>query len=266
MTITEQLPGGGIVSRVGTNFVGIIMRDGFSCNIVLLVVTAAVCALVFVSGIKTSKGFAKALQLLSLGVQVLYIVISIFAKIKNYDFSDKIKIIIALLTIVYVLSLLVFSFVMTAPVTIKVKALFAIISAGVTIIPLFVVTPIGARCLFAEYILMIYFAVLLLDAVSDEILKKINRLSIIVFAAAVVGYAVLFNAYYHINSADGQRIEAAINDSQNSDEIQVSNLPYEAYVWRGNVEDEIWAERFKMFYGIDENIKVTSIPYDKTEN
>ena len=56
-------------------------------------------------------------------------------------------------------------------------------------------------------------------------------------------------------------LEKAIDDAKNKkDVIKVEELPYKDYVWCSDVGEEPWSTRFKLYYGIDEKVKIKMIP------
>ncbi len=160
-------------------------------------------------------------------------------------------------TAAYIISCVVFLFILPFKANQKARLLFILGSVGCMIAPLLVVTPIGSRCFFAPYVMMVYLAMelyRLFDKNTKEHCSKISKAAII---SAAVGVIYLFYIYGTISICSNKRIEKAQQEAKAGYEIiEVKPLPYRNYIWCSDVDEDIWAERFKLFYDIDENVQL----------
>ena len=70
--------------------------------------------------------------------------------------------------------------------------------------------------------------------------------------------------YMPIHKYDIRRNEYALIQSQlGYEKITVCKLPYTSYVWTGDPSHAPWDERYKLFYGIDENAEFELLSYSE---
>ncbi len=137
-----------------------------------------------------------------------------------------------------------------------------IIMAG----PLFAVTPIGSRCFFCTYvILIIIFCEIIKSNFSDSadkvFFQKIQILSLI---ACLAGFAYLFKMYgrnYQYDQARLSHIRQEVKAGKKK--TRLYHLPYEWYLWCATPieENDVWEERYKLFYHIPENVDLIITEY-----
>lgn len=251
----------GILSRISENFKEI-ARQGFLNNFVLLSLLAAVCLVLWFENKDRLTGKIKTIGYLSIFVIISYTALSFMNQINTYWNKAWILLLLEVLaTIVYVLSLIAFILILPLETIEKVRLLFILFSAGFMIAPLFVVTPIGPRCFFAPYVMLIYFVVELSVNFNETHRRQFANLSSSMMIFAVIGALYLFYIYGTIAKNNQERIAQAVTDSQNGKHaIKVQELPYKDYVWCSDVQSEPWSTRFKMYYGIDTKISIKMIP------
>lgn len=131
------------------------------------------------------------------------------------------------------------------------KAFFIEVSIVVLLAPLFVVNPIGPRCFLPIYCL---FIVLLLCFVDVE--KTVVYFKDIILLSTVVSYIFLLSIYTYIHVKSEQRIQYIYECIDSESVIKVKALPYSGYVWTGDPNEPIWAERFKLYYDIPEEVEI----------
>ena len=130
------------------------------------------------------------------------------------------------------------------------------------IAPLLVVTPIGSRCFFAPYVMFIYFAIELYSHFDDVSKERFANYSKVLAVIVAVGTLFLFYIYGTIYKNQNERVEKAQVDAKNGKTVvEVQELPYKYYVWCSDVYEETWETRFKLFYDIDQNVKLKMIPH-----
>lgn len=139
------------------------------------------------------------------------------------------------------------------------KSLFLLGSIAVLIVPLMVVEPIGPRCFFPPYLMLISVCVVLGVYINGELsLPKRGRMLICALSTAMCVSLLFFffNVYHTIHVYDVKRNEYVQKqiDAQ-TDTVKMFNLPYSSCVWNGNPNYSPLDERYKLFYGIDEDIQ-----------
>lgn len=144
---------------------------------------------------------------------------------------------------------------------IKIKALFCLFSIILLTAPLLVVTPIGSRCFFPMYIFFILFICTILDyLIKQKIIEISTPLKIITIFITLTLYIYLVSIYGYIYKSDRDRIEYINKQINNGKEIiEIKALPYPNYVWVGDPKIDIWNDRYKLFYGIDDKIEIRVI-------
>lgn len=254
----------GILYRMIANYAREIVPRGFLMNTALLIMIAIVCIIICIILRRKFSSYRPRIlvALISTIFIVIYAVISVAYLILNFE----ITIITCFTTALYVLSLIAFVF--SLPIDFyreKIYLLLAIGCAGCSMLPLFFVLPVGSRCFVGSYVFFTLFIAQMFKIISDNAQQnKIINMAPKAFAlATMLGLVYLFTIYANIYSADKIRIEKAQSDCTNQSTIYVSDLPYEEYVWIGSVDDEVWNERFKLFYGIPEDVTVIATEYQK---
>lgn len=152
---------------------------------------------------------------------------------------------------------------------IRFNILFLTLSAAVLTFPLLFVNPIGPRCYFGQYVLIIMAGKELLNAVmlaASAGQKKpggIKALAALTVCAAVAACSVrftgLFRIYGDIHKADTQRtayITAEVK--KGSKEITVPKLPRGEgeYVHCADPNGYPWHDRFKLYHGFPEDVRL----------
>lgn len=158
-------------------------------------------------------------------------------------------------SIIYFIVILGSSFLINDSVK-KKKIIFALMSILFLTIPLFVVKPIGSRCFFPMYILWIWIALEFFELILKN--KKIDLLNTIFISGVFTFLVYLLLVYGYIFKVDVERINY-IKNNKDEKNLVLPKLPYERYHWIGNPTDNVFVERFKLFYGIDADVLVEFI-------
>ena len=132
--------------------------------------------------------------------------------------------------------------------------------------PLFVVTPIGSRCFFCAYIIMIIILCELLKSIIPDSYNKIlfEKIKVISLVCCLAGYAYLFNIYYRIHQTDQSRLHLIQEDVKSGKrKSELYHLPFEGYLWCATPqkENDVWEERYKLFYDIPDNVDLVISDY-----
>lgn len=252
-----------IIERAMYNFCRIIVKEGVLNNYVLLCGLLVMVLVVWFSVKKELKKGAKAVGSLSVAVLVAYTALSIMHQLTGAVVQAEILIYLeALATVFYFLSFAVFILVLPFEITERVKMLFILGSAACIMAPLTVVTPIGSRCFFASYAMLVYLALELYSNFTEEKKEAFANLNKVIAIVVAVGTIYLFYIYGTISKNHNERVEKAQADAaKGKTTIEVQELPYKNYVWCSDLTESVWSTRFKLFYGIDENIEIKQIPH-----
>lgn len=137
------------------------------------------------------------------------------------------------------------------------RVLFWVISMCIISGPLLFVNPIGPRCFYASYIVLVCMFCEVYSIVNEmynmDVVLDVRRMA---YCAGIALFVFYFGVYLTIHEHDIERLELireAANQKQK--EVVVHKLPYNDYVWCGEPEENtIWQERYKLFYNIDNDI------------
>lgn len=126
------------------------------------------------------------------------------------------------------------------------------------IAPLFVVTPIGSRCFFGSYVILILILCELLGVYSQRRIefnpKWIKYAALVTSLLGFFYYEMIFVDIYR---ADKMRLHNILEDVQEGKAAsELVQLPHEEYLWCATPqkENDNWEKRYKLFYGIPENV------------
>ena len=124
--------------------------------------------------------------------------------------------------------------------------------------PLIAADPIGPRCFYISYV----FEVLAAVKILQYLLKKREEIQVF-YAALILAVTVCISALFYVRISmiigkysdyRAELIEEAVE--QNAKELTLPVMPFSDYTGYTEPIDEIWAEKFKEFYHIPENMTV----------
>lgn len=141
----------------------------------------------------------------------------------------------------------------------KYSLVLFLVSFVLTLIPLLVVNPIGARCYFGGYIFLLLFCLKLICILVEENFMNKQNIKILSCFLLLIIFSFYFSIYGKIYIASNKRLEYInTNISNGASNVLFTSLPYENYLHGA----EIWPEYnilvYKLYYNID--IKVEFIP------
>lgn len=249
---------GEIVLKAGKAYFDTVMPEGFLNNFVLNLFLAAVCIAVWYCVKDRLSNKSRVIGGMSLAVIVMYASLSLMNRVGSVDATGALVYAQGGATAIYILAVFIFLIILPFAAQEKAKLLFIFGSTGCMIAPLLVVTPIGSRCFFAPYVMILLLAMELYSNIDEAVKAKASLLTRSAALASVAAIVFLFYIYSTIYSANISRVEKAREDSVKQSVVEVCRLPYKKYVWCSDVDKEIWAKRFKQFNGIDENVKIIS--------
>lgn len=173
----------------------------------------------------------------------------------------------ALISIIYVLSL-VGTVLLCVERKRKYQMLFPIFCIPVVLAPLLVVNPIGPRCYFVAYLLIMVFLVELLDWIlCDSKISTYNALFSCLAFTAVVAAIFYLNIYFQIHVYDVKRTEFAKMQSDNDKKtVIICELPYNHYLHCSSPSFEPWSTRYKLFYGLESDVNFKFVPYEELDD
>lgn len=124
-------------------------------------------------------------------------------------------------------------------------------------------TPIGSRCEFAAYVLMIFLAADMYSLTKAATVKKV-QLPVRRVLVSVTAFSMLFlfGVFGTVTFYNQRRVSRAREELKTGAEtITVENLPFAQYVWTPNpIKDTVWETRFKLFYGLgDETVRIKNV-------
>lgn len=238
-----------------------IVNEGFINNLILNLFLVGVCLITWFSVKNRLSKKAKVSGLISILVMVAFVSVSLMLNVGNPTVLYTLKYAVGLATGAYILAFIIFLIILPFEMNQKIKMIFILGSTGCMIAPLLIVTPIGSRCFFAPYVMMLYLGMELYSAFDETVKKYCEKVSRAALITAFVGLLYLFYIYGTISICNHERVKAAQTDARNGAEIiQVEELPYKNYVWCSDVDKKIWKRRFKLFYDIDKSVKIEQIP------
>ena len=137
--------------------------------------------------------------------------------------------------------------------SIKTKLLFYLISIIVMMVPLTIVTPVSARCFYPTYVFFVLFTVEIFNYLNIKDNNLFNFLKTINIVTLLL-YFVLFLQIFIVDCKRNK----AIDDWKisNKEQLVLPAMPYEEYLWWANPINDLFLKRFKLFYGIDEDVNV----------
>lgn len=257
---------GGIVDTIVENSKEI-FECFFSENITALVILSVLCAVLWLVSVKKSDDRVKKLvSTLLLSVNVLSLMIIYFkSRFVHWELfidSGKTNLLTTIFFVfvagVYFVTVSLCVFICIKCNKAKFAAMLLLISIPVLIAPLAVVTPIGPRCFFPPYLMLMGVCVLIFVYLKDEFkwnYETEKGVTASLLAVCLAGFIFAFSIYSTIHTYDVKRneyvrkqVDAGITN------VIVCQLPYNSYVWTGNPDKEPWGERYKLFYGIDEDV------------
>jgi len=143
---------------------------------------------------------------------------------------------------------------------IKFRMIFVLCSIIIMAAPLLIVKPIGPRCFFSTYIFFVIFVIDLFNYVFLREIKKIDNFSnilkyicIILLFINIFIYGVAFVVEVHRN--------IYINNNRDAKTLVLPEIPFDEYMQIPNPTTEIFRDRFKLFYNIDDDVSLEFVPY-----
>lgn len=147
------------------------------------------------------------------------------------------------------------------------KMLLVLVSVPVVTVPLAVVSPVSSRCFLPHYFLLMIFCVVLIGYLQKEMkfTFTVNKMVLLSMSAVTVASCIfMFSIYATIHSYAERRdeyIQKQISDGKTV--VKVCEIPNSTYIYLGTPTEELWTERFKLFYGLDKDLEFEILHYEE---
>ena len=266
----------GILQKAINNYFGIIYRESYGYNWFLNTILLVFCILLALRVLrkKNDKGaLEKALLMTGLSIMILFWSGSVLYLLRyGYEYQyyaigagDYIG---GCTTLLNLIATITVSVIVTKKETIDIRLVLLWGAALLLIGPLFAVTPIGSRCFFGTYIVLMLIACELIFVYSEG--RSFGQFGKVMTAVCLIGILVLFVWHYfvfiQIHNVDRARLEyirQGLRDGRES--VELYHLPYEGYLWTATPfkENDVWEERYKLFYDIPESVDLIITKYDE---
>lgn len=262
----RQMAEGGVIVRALHNYVNEIAKHLCLNNVWVNLAILIVCWLLYRQTVK--KMTIKRERLLARLCVCVILFYNVWALLSSFGIATwtKQKFLLhseAILVVLYMVALISFTVLVAA----HAKQLWEILFWNGTIVciaaPLLVVNPIGERCFFATYIM---FAMLLMELacmINHETVrtllagKAFSYACILISVAGLAFYFNIFTSIHQTSQARLARIEKQVAKGKTS--VEILHLPYESYLWTSTPEKEPWIERYKLFYGLPEDLELKAV-------
>lgn len=174
---------------------------------------------------------------------------------------------VAFVILLYCLSVLTIIILCVEDINKKLQILLPLCSVPVLIAPLLVVNPIGPRCFFPPYVMLLLFCVAILDYIQTKTSMTTatdTGIQTSLLAACIALFLFQFSIYSVIHTYDQKRNEYVSKQFElGYDIITICKLPYTSYTWYGDPTSEPWDERYKLFWDIDETVTFEFLSYSQ---
>lgn len=252
----------------------IIAANFFVYNLFILTVLTVLCALLVKAFIKQNgdaKTVSTAKKLLTVNVfcfalfwlKLLFRYVLI--RIGGIGADSVTNYFIFAFAVVYFLTVCAIIIICVKNEKAKCKMMVATLSVPILIGPMLVVNPIGPRCFFPPYVMMAVLVICLYDYICDflpESKKTETLICSVSGAASAVMLVYLLGTYGYIHHYDMKRIDYIRKQAElGCNKVVVCAIPKPKYVHCGDPDEEPWDERYKLFYGIDEDIEFKMMPH-----
>lgn len=251
----------GLMDRMKTNFTESIYRYGLFKNIVINF-SLALSGTALLTMDKTKRRGA----VFSLGVFFSYLTYTFICEVViggGYE-TNLLIIIDSVFSLLAIISLIVFSILISKRGTVFRRMMWIVwVSFLFIMAPLLFITPIGPRNFLITDLLLMEVAFIwtaeslrCFYIVNRRAYKQLTfigrRIELIVAVSIWVIYTGLFVL---ISRADTDRLRRIRKESDEGNKtIVINTLPYESLMWESTPRNEIFKERYKLFYDLPEDI------------
>lgn len=135
-------------------------------------------------------------------------------------------------------------------------------SAVVVLGPLLIVSPIGPRCFYVSYVLLIAIVSALMREACDQLgTVATTGLGALGATVAVGLFAGYFAVYLPMSHAADQRLTHIRHEvASGTDSVEVDRLPFGSYEHVPDPKPGLWAHRYKLYYGLPDDLTIRLAP------
>ncbi len=188
-----------------------------------------------------------------------YITFIYFCNNSNIFVIDKYKMYFeGVFTLLYGITIIATTIITITDKNRRFRMLFEIASILIITAPLFIVTPIGPRNFFVNYILFVMIAIEMFDYLTIDTKFNINYLLIPVTVILIIFYMFIYGYVFKIETIRNKYIE---ENKLNEKVLYLPNLPFIKYMQCPNPVNETFEKRFKLFYNIESDTKLVFMEY-----
>lgn len=243
--------------KICDNYFDTIGKQMILNNIILELFAAVVVTILYMQKINEGKDQRHILEgsVVLIDVSVLY---GLITRINN-SWSQSYalgKYIDGFVNLVFWSALIIFTLFMTIEESKKARMLMIVFGIVCACGSLLMVSPIGPRCFFASYVLMIWYCVecLSLITINPEWKGMVLKITLMMTGLILCMNFAIYGALYKQDKQQLEMIRKAERDG--NEEVVVQVFQYEDYLHCARING-IWAERYKLFYGISPDLKIT---------
>lgn len=253
-TIAES---SGLIEKIMNNLTNSIFPYAINCSLIIFIIIT----IIFIIKIfKNHKLYNNKKIMLLITYNILYLTY-ILLSIINVDWKPLLN----LSNIFYLITTIIFiiSFIILIYYIYQEKSLNAILICLVIIgllLPLLIVSPLGARNYLLIYILEI---ILLIDILRISNIKISKQQKYIINLIIIVALGFYTTIYGYITLIDYRRESYILEMSKNSNNntIYLPKLPYNNYVWVPDFTAEYYANFYKIKRDVSLNVKFNFMEY-----
>lgn len=138
----------------------------------------------------------------------------------------------------------------------------------IMVAPLLFVTPIGPRCFYGSYLMMMLYACRLFNEIlikpsqkEHVVSKSLLKNSLVAFCLAC--FAVFFSIFLPIHKLDNARnqyAQAQVKDGETT--IIFTAFPDTTFLWCAEPQTDPWITRYKLFYQLPDEISFQYVDLD----
>lgn len=256
-----------IVSSAGEGGIFSVIPEQLALNNIWLnLLLAVVCGVLFYQWKQTlvEKKQGK-IAACSLAVIAIYAVWSAFS-VPGLGVSlkqDSFQYFEAGFTLLFVLSLIIFTVLIGICCDCLWKMLFWNGSILCLALPLFVVTPIGPRCFFVTYIMYVLLFMELCcqcQPLTERLVSVSRMISSACLVTAIVGMAFYFFIFSSVAHVDRERLQHIKEEMAAGEErVEIKHLPYESFLWTSTPMEDEWKRRYKLFHHLPADLAMTDV-------
>ena len=144
----------------------------------------------------------------------------------------------------------------------RMKLFLPLFCVAGSLMPLLVVRPIGARCVFSGYFFMMVFTVELAAYLRIRVLPEVKWLQKLVCLIVIMQTLAFINIYYPVYHCENVRsvfLKRQIEDGKRS--VLICDLPNRDYLWNSDISIESLAKRYRQFHNLDKDIQFGFVPF-----